>query len=743
MKKHLTIAAALAFAALFLGSCDLIAGIEGKKDEPAVTTASFTAAVDSTGNGTVSWSPEGTTFNKGTVITVTGTGSPGYAVASWKNAAGTVVSTDNPYSFTIQGDTELTATFAAGYRIVEDMDHASITLDPIGPVFDPGTVVTVTVKPDEGYAFCGWTSGILGALPSGTVTVGTSNVTVTASIQPRWTSLVHVAADNNIDYRMEPSFGPVSDYLATLEAVKAADTFNVMDIFVLLDGYDTTDPVDVDYTTKFTDGYYRLTGGAIAEDLVEDTGEFNSGSVAVTKAFMDYAMARSKSKRTFYSVFNHGSGFDDPNVTATYGIGFDDSANSDSLSHNELAQVTAYLKSLTGRNIDVFFPYACLMGGVELAWEVRNNADVLVASEEVFPAEKWSWEALAEAVSDPSISSLDLGKAFCDDALDFFSNTERRTFTLATVDLSKIGPLYTALDTFAKTAVSWIGNDQSRAARFDAAASTALYMSTPYYTDLGVYMDRLNADADMGTSVKAAIPAVKSALSSAVTSFTTYTNTAEGSPSYAAAGGLSIYKSTWLQQAYHKAYSTALYRSILAFGASNGWTNFASTMEALYVQPDAASPDAYEPDDGATTTNVLTVGATPQYHTLHYTDRDSNKDGYVDPDIDIMMVTLTAGTAYVFETSAATIFADTAMELYDSTKTYITSNDDIDYQGGDYYSRITYTPTVSGTYYIIVYDRYLCFGDYYVEARTGTASPTGSQYPKWQPEGVRNFSFSQ
>ena len=55
---------------------------------------------------------------------------------------------------------EPTAPSAAGYRIVEDMDHASITLNPSGPVFDPGTVVTVTVTPDEGYAFCGWTSGI-------------------------------------------------------------------------------------------------------------------------------------------------------------------------------------------------------------------------------------------------------------------------------------------------------------------------------------------------------------------------------------------------------------------------------------------------------------------------------------------------------------------------------------------------------------------------------------------------------
>lgn len=742
LKKHLTTAAALAFAALFLGACDLITSPEDKKDDPVATTATFAAAADADGNGTVSWSPEGTSFAKGTVITVTGTGTGDYALSSWKDASGAVVSTANPYSFTLNADTSLTASFAAGYRVNADIEHASVTLNPPGPVFETGTVVTATITPDSGYAFCGWTAGLAGTSLSASLTVGSADVSLSASIQPRWTALVHVAVDNNIDFQFEPNLGVVSDYLATLESAEAADTFDVMDIFVLLDGYDTSDPRGNSYATPFTDGYYQLTGGAIADDLVKATGEINSGSVAVTKAFMDYAMARSESVRTFYSVFNHGGGFDDANVTATYGIGFDDSNNGDALSHNELAQATAYLKTLTGRNIDVFFPYACLMGGVELAWEVRNSVDVMVASEEVFPAEQWSWEALAEAVANPSIASLALGEAFCDSALGFFTAEAPRTFTLATVDLSKIAPLYDALDAFADAAVAWIGSDSSRAARFDAAASTALFMYTPYYTDLGEYMDRLNADADMGASVKAAIPAVKSALAAAVTSFAT-ADAADGMTPHGEAEGLSIFLATWLQKAYHRDYPVSTYESILAFGSTNGWTDFAAALDDLYVAPAAAAPDAYEPDDNGSTTNVLTVGGASQYHTLHYTDRDLNGDGYLDSDADVMMVALTAGTAYVFETSEGTVFADTAMELHGPDGTYITWNDDIDYDGGDYYSRITYTPTVSGTYYLVVYDRYLSFGDYYVEARVGTAAPAGSQYPKWQPEGIKAFTLTK
>lgn len=727
------LAAALVLAVL-LGSCDTGTGSDKKKNEPDPVMYTFSAVVSESGNGTVSWTPEGTQFTEGTRITVTATGSPGYSLVSWTDGTGTVASSATPYSFTLQADTALTAHFDGGYAVYADIPHATVTLDPPGPLFDPGTEVTVSLEAEDGYAFCGWTSGASGNQKTVQLTVGSESILLDAVLMPRWTALIHVAVDNNIDFIFEPEFGVLTNYLSTLESIEAADTFDVMDIYVLMDGYDKTDPRDEGYTTPFTDGYYKLTGGDFSDDLVNNTGEINSGSVAVTKAFMDFAMADSKSVRTFYSVFNHGGGFDDYNDMATYGIGFDDS-NDDALSHKELAQVTAYLKTLTGKNIDVFFPYACLMGGVELAYEIRNNVDVMVASEEVFPAELWSWEALAEAVENPLIESLDLGAAFCDSALEYFTNVEPRTFTLATVDLSKIGSLSIALDSFATAALSWIGNDATRAARFDMAATTGLYMYTPYYTDIGEFMDRVRADAEIGSSVKNAIPSVEAMLSAAVTHFTT-ADADDGLIPHGEAEGLSIFHAIWASEPYGFYYNPTTYASILEFGKSNAWSNYAKKLDALKVVPLAQEDDQYEPDNDENTTNVLLPGlANQQYHT--FSDLGANKD------YDFMIVNLTAGITYTFETfEGNSADSDTYMALVSPAGTILDEDDDA---GDGLYSKITHTPATSGAYFLVVWDEYRGYGDYRVFYDAGTWGPTLSEPAekrKWVPRGlVRDTAF--
>ena len=105
------------------------------------------------------------------------------------------------------------------------------------------------------------------------------------------------------------------------------------------------------------------------------TGEINSGLLSDTEAFLSWATARYPSEHYMYSIFNHGSGFTDlpPDTPRVLGIGFDEGSDNDRLTHNELGQAMAFLKRLLGRTVDIFYPFACLMGGVELAYEVRGS----------------------------------------------------------------------------------------------------------------------------------------------------------------------------------------------------------------------------------------------------------------------------------------------------------------------------------------------------------------------------------
>lgn len=697
--------------------------------DSTVTLYTLDVTIDPENAGNVS--PERRLYEAGEVVTLTAVANPGFRFLNWDDDE---TKTDTAIDITFdESNITVTAHFEeAPYTITASIPHATVTLSPPHGWYNTGEVVTVSITPNEGYQFLGWTGALSGKEKTKTITVGTEDIVFGAEIVERWLILVHFALDNDIDYNFETNYGIISHYTAALETVEAGDTDDVMDILVLMDGYTASDPRGNGYKTPFTDGYYKLTGENFADDLVAGTGEINSGSIQTSKDFIDWAYTNNKGKRVMYSVFNHGSGFDDPNENATYGIGFDDSNNGDSLSHKELAQVTSHIKGKAGKKIDLFFPYACLMGGIELAWEVKDNADYLLSSEEVFPAELWSYEALSAITADPQITGEKLGKAICDHAYTFFSNPDiDRSLTLSLVDLSNLDPLYNALNAFAVQMTSWIGSDVAKARVLDYAAWTGLYMSTPYYADIGVFMAKVDSLLDETESLT---NPVRSALDSAVVYKKNFN---PSSPSYAPlkvsytnACGLTIFHNIWDAQYFGYVYKPSVYRSILTFGQNNAWGSYTQKLYALTPPPPetGTAKDSYEPDGLENpVNNILSIGTSAkQHHTFHeYTG-----------DYDIMKVVLEKDKTYTFMTEAGTTGSDTYVylcTLSGNTYNVIDANDDINYPDNPY-SNITYTVPSSGDYYLIIFDKYLEYGDYNVYYDEGTfGTDLGPSFYKWSP----------
>ena len=516
-----------------------------------------------------------------------------------------------------------------------------------------------------------------------------------------WLILVHFGTDNNIDYDFEDNYGIISNYLATLEALEAADTENVLDIVVMMDAYDTTDPGGTGYSTPFTDGYYHLTGGAFVDDLGLDTGEINSGSTLESQLFVNWALSEvPDADYHVYSVFNHGSGFDDNNIAGTYGIAFDDSAD-DSLSHDELGQIAAFIKSQTGKNLDLFYPYACLMGGVELAYEMKDSADFMVFSEEVFPAEYWSWEALEILLDRPGISGANLGKALCQSAYSYFSDpAHQRYFTLATVDLSKINTLADRIDSFTAAATGYIGSNAGRASLLDFCATQSIQMNTPYYNDLKIFMSNV---AYFIPSLASASSAVTTALNTAVVDYQSF------GLNYPYCGGLTIFHPLWvLKGTYGIDYSLTNYEDFLSFGSDNTWTDYLDRLDNWNL----ITADGDEPDDDFGSATTITVDSAAQSHTFH----DFGESDY-------FAVSLTSGQTYTIQTHAQnTPYTDTALILYNASHAEVAVNDDIDYNNGNLFSKIVYTAPSTGTYYIRSFDAWYSLGDYTIDVRTGSYS---------------------
>jgi pectin methylesterase-like acyl-CoA thioesterase len=131
---------------------------------------SYTLAVrlGTEGAGKVSTNPAGNEFDEGTVITATATENFGYHFAAWTDESGNVVSTENPYTFEIQANTTLLATYtknnvyALNLKLEGGANDNLVQVQPTGNLvdgihyFEEGTTVKLTALNNRILTFTGW-----------------------------------------------------------------------------------------------------------------------------------------------------------------------------------------------------------------------------------------------------------------------------------------------------------------------------------------------------------------------------------------------------------------------------------------------------------------------------------------------------------------------------------------------------------------------------------------------------------
>ena len=104
-------------------------------------------------NGTVTGAGE---YTHGTEITLTATPAEHYVFVNW-TAGETVLSTENPYIFTLEAAVELKANFALDtHTVAATAENGTVTG---AGEYTHGTEVTLTATPAEGYEFVNWTAG--------------------------------------------------------------------------------------------------------------------------------------------------------------------------------------------------------------------------------------------------------------------------------------------------------------------------------------------------------------------------------------------------------------------------------------------------------------------------------------------------------------------------------------------------------------------------------------------------------
>lgn len=364
------------------------------------------------------------------------------------------------------------------------------------------------------------------------------NLSISATPAADWTFMVYMAGHN-----LE-SFG-VKDFL---EMANVGSTKNVN----IVAQFDRTAEYDFSYGdwTDTRRGIIRQ-GDTPSVNWGTSIGEANMGDANSLSNFLNWGMTNYQASNYALVLWGHGSGFN---------VAYDDTG--DSLTLNETSSALASLS----RNIDLVGADACLMGMTEFAHQIRNNASVLVGSQELTPGTGWNYTTvLSDLTTNSTMNAIDLGTAIVNRYGQHYSsvnNTIQETLSainLTSLRSSNPNNLSTAISQFATTIMnSATSNDLSQLSTHRTNATS--FDQNPNYRDLGNLLSNVISDTSITESIRTAAQTTLNAYRSMI--IQNYSVNQRGT-------GLSIYFSA---SGYNP--SSSYTSSNLAFAADTQWDDF-------------------------------------------------------------------------------------------------------------------------------------------------------------------------
>ena len=281
-------------------------------------------------------------------------------------------------------------------------------------------------------------------------------------------------------------------------------------------------------------------------------------------------------------------------------------AGSRSLSTLALGQAIHWATSETNRTLNLLYLDGCSMGMTEVAYELRNRADYLLAS----PNTDWATFAYDQLL--PLVryerDGRALGEAWLAAEAALMRSRTGYPFTLALTDLRRITPLATTVTAFADALQGVVPTQRAaitlayqQSDRFDSNYDATLD-SNDNYLDLHDFAAQVQSSGITDTLVISHAQAVQTLLSSVVITVAQQ----NGSPwlaeeqtwAWRNLGGLSLYAPLQTDEAKRRIYYT---KDHLAWAADSSWDEFLTTFWADIAT--AATPSDELPVCYATTQN--------------------------------------------------------------------------------------------------------------------------------------------
>ncbi len=325
---------------------------------------------------------------------------------------------------------------------------------------------------------------------------------LSAAQSKTWTIGVFLNGDNNLE---EAGIDDINEMESTIDTGK----YNLYVLFDRIPGYDNSNG---DWTgTRLFRILPDANMTAINSQLLKDCGEMNMGDPDNVIWFLDTIRTLSQTDHYWIIIWNHGSGWEKRGPDR--GVSYDDTDDDFlSVAGGEIRQIAEAAFGILGRNLSIISYDACLMGLLEVEYEVKDFVDVSVHSEETEPWDGYPYDMLMTWLnSNPSATPQELGHNFSEIYVNSYKPGGTQYDGSSNITHSAVdqGPWYTryclALDEFSRELIKAGGKNQGQI--------NSCYQNAQRYADSDLMDVRDFAKAIAGTgSLPAELRAAAQAL---------------------------------------------------------------------------------------------------------------------------------------------------------------------------------------------------------------------------------------
>jgi len=478
-----------------------------------------------TANGTALTSGVAATFNAGTSVSLQATPSANYIFTSW---SGSLTGSTNPATITMNGNKTITATFtpAVNYSLTVTFANGTVTANGtaltsgVAVSYPSGTSVILEATPSAGYNFSSWSGSLTGSTNPETITMNGNKTISAIFVDPtstnEWLIMMYMGGDTNLEAAM---WGDVNEVELGLYNLNSTVREKIK-VILLWDGSATNSGSG--YTSACPSGSVLYEMGpestqntSISSNTINKSssaswlasGEVNMADGTVLTNFLNWCNTNYPGYTNHMLILSdHGGGQRSGGRAAVWDDGNGGFTNV--IYTMELQQALSNAGYSSSNKLAILGFDACLMAGVEEAYQHRNVAQYMVASLESEQGDGWEYQHWIPQMT-LGMTPAQLGTILVQSYKTNFDPDTYNDQTMSCTDLSKMDTLKTKIDALVAAIVA---NSQQSNAKTQFGSSQTFEGTYTYLIEVGSFASKVRSLTGLTTAADEVIAAMADAI---------------------------------------------------------------------------------------------------------------------------------------------------------------------------------------------------------------------------------------